>query len=189
MSFRSVAGVTSLLQEGAAHSPQPRLRKHQLKAGKVSSLVIEHPSPSPQVAMKVSPGPPTNNTHFPSLVLGTQAHCESCGFSLVRHCGHPGRPGMGLDLPRAAGRGPWGTEALFQSSHTSLRDLTKGSHVLLIQPHCYSHTFPTIKISWRTCCSSSLHCPSLCLSACKTPPHPSMLRSNIICVRHFLNAA
>lgn len=90
MSFGSVAGVAWLLQEGAAHSPQPCLRKHQLRAGKISSLVIEHPSPAPQVAMKMSPGPPTNNTYFPSSVLGTQAHCESCGFSLVSTVGTQG---------------------------------------------------------------------------------------------------
>lgn len=53
---------------------------------------------------------------------------------------------MGLDLPRAAGRGPEyrGTEALFQSSHTSLRDLPKGSHALsypatLVFSHISNH--------------------------------------------------
>ena len=117
----------------------------------------------------------------PSLVLGTQLHSVGCAFSLVRHCGQPGRPGMGLDLPNRD------TAALFWGSHTSSRRLLKSQPQpppSAIQPSCHLYAFLNIKISLHVLFFPSLNCPSyafLPVNLLLVLQHPGQLSS----VRYF----
>lgn len=118
------------------HFPQPHRKKHQLKAFAWQGLLFGNSvSPPPRWPSEWCLGHQLGNTYSPSLALGTQAHRDSCGFSLVRCCGHPGRPGTGLAPQQAPGGGPHGSRGpVLECPHFMKRT----SHVFTSRAICYS---------------------------------------------------
>ena len=111
---------------------------------------------------------------FPSLVLGTQLHSVSPGWTLW-----------------AARKTRNGTGSTQQGHSSPLLGFSyfikKASQVSAsASTVCYSAILPLVCVSkhqdiFACAVSPSLNCPFLCFSACETPPCSSTPRSVVIC--------